>query len=191
MTTNHAIINRANAQHSTGPKTAAGKQVSSQNSLKHGLTAQSPVLPTEDLNDYQRHVASFFSEYNPQGATETNLVQSIADASWRLNRVADIEAGLIHDAARYIESLAKALSNLSMHSTRLARQFERAVAQLRELQKTREVEEKKEQPIESGFVLKPRVSARGQVRPELFTPPNQRGVILGHATSTPCATSPF
>ncbi len=157
--TNRAGVNRANAQHSTGPKTPEGKQTSSQNALKHGLTAQNPVLPTDDLDDYQRHVATFFAEYSPQGATEANLVQSIADASWRLNRVADVEAGLIHDSARYIEILTKALSNLSMHSTRLSRQFERAVTQLRELQKARrdrENQETKAEPIEfanSGFVF--------------------------------------
>lgn len=32
--------NRANAQRSTGPKTAAGRQKSAQNARKHGLTSQ-------------------------------------------------------------------------------------------------------------------------------------------------------
>jgi uncharacterized protein YfbU (UPF0304 family) len=43
-----------------------------------------------------------------------------------------------------LESQSKALSNLSMHSQRLSRQFERTVAQLRELQKTRLTLEKRE-----------------------------------------------
>jgi len=33
---NRAVINRANAQKSTGPRTAAGKQRSSLNALRHG-----------------------------------------------------------------------------------------------------------------------------------------------------------
>ena len=37
---------------------------------------------------------------------------------------------------------AKALASLSMHSQRLSRQFERTVAQLRELQKARRIQEK-------------------------------------------------
>jgi hypothetical protein len=41
--------NRRNALLSTGPRTAAGKQRSSQNALTHGLTSHSPVLATEDL----------------------------------------------------------------------------------------------------------------------------------------------
>jgi hypothetical protein len=41
--------NRANAQLSTGPRTPAGKQRSSLNALRHGLTGQIVVMPTEDL----------------------------------------------------------------------------------------------------------------------------------------------
>jgi cysteinyl-tRNA synthetase len=41
-----------------------------------------------------------------------------------------------------LESQSKALSNLSMHSQRLSRQFERTVIQLRELQKIRCAQEK-------------------------------------------------
>jgi hypothetical protein len=43
-----------------------------------------------------------------------------------------------------LESQSKALSNLSLHSQRLSRQFERTVAQLRELQKTRQMKEEYE-----------------------------------------------
>ena len=46
---NTASINRENAQHSTGPKTEAGKQKSSLNALRHGLTGQTVVMPAEDL----------------------------------------------------------------------------------------------------------------------------------------------
>jgi hypothetical protein len=38
--------NRANAFHSTGPKTAAGKLKSSRNSYRHGLSGQLPLDPT-------------------------------------------------------------------------------------------------------------------------------------------------
>jgi ABC-type transporter Mla subunit MlaD len=156
MSTNRAEINRANSQYSTGPKTAAGKSRSSLNALRHGLTGQLVVMPTEDLQAYQRHLESFTDEYHPQGATEAHLVQALADTSWRLNRVAALETNLlnlsavgegIEDAlaiAAAIESQSKTLATLSMHSQRLSRQFERTVTQLRDLQKTRRAEEKKE-----------------------------------------------
>jgi hypothetical protein len=139
-------INRANAQHSTGPTTEAGKQRSSQNSLRHGLTARIVVMPTEDLEAYHAHLKSFTDEYHPQGATEAQLVLSLADTSWRLNRVAAIEANVLKFATMVVmpENDAKALANLSLHSQRLARQFERTITQLRDLQKTRLAEEHQE-----------------------------------------------
>jgi cysteinyl-tRNA synthetase len=146
-----AEINRANSQHSTGPQTEAGKQRSSMNALRHGLTGQTVVMPTEDLACYQSHLKSFVDEYHPQGATEAHLVQALADASWRLNRVAALEANLLTltpadnpDPFAAIERQSKAMANLSIHTQRLSRQFEKTVAQLRELQKTRHAHEQKE-----------------------------------------------
>src|ERR1035437_1518119 len=136
-----AEINRANSLHSTGPITEAGKQRSSLNALRHGLTGQIVVMPTEDLEAYQCHLLSFTEEYQPQGATEAHLTQALADASWRLNRVAALETNLLSLAsigdpladamaiAASLESQSKALANLSMHSQRLSRQFERTVMQ--------------------------------------------------------------
>ena len=118
-------------------------------------------MPNEDLAAYQLHLKSFEDEYDPQGATEMNLVQALADTSWRLNRVAALETNLltlgvthsspltgapqqIQDAMSIVaalESQSKALANLSMHSQRLSRQFERTVTQLRDLQKTRRGQE--------------------------------------------------
>jgi hypothetical protein len=166
MSTPHrAEINRANSQHSTGPKTPAGKKHSSLNALRHGLTGQIVVMPAEDLHAYQLHLDSFTDEYSPKGATEANLVQALADTSWRLNRVAALETNLltrsisdnaspisnapkqVQDAMSIVaalESQSKALSNLSMHSQRLSRQFERTITQLRDLQKTRHTQETRE-----------------------------------------------
>jgi hypothetical protein len=89
-----AAINRANVQKSTGPRTDAGKQRSSLNALRHGLTGHAIVLPSEDQSAYQRHSQSFRDEYQPKGATETQLVQSITDISWQLNRTAAVETNL-------------------------------------------------------------------------------------------------
>lgn len=156
-------INRENAQLSTGPKTESGKQRSALNALRHGLTSQIVVMATEDLAAYQRLLKSFHDEYHPKGATEAELVQSLADASWRLNRVAALEANLLTLAAAQahfplteaptqiqeamalascLEAQSKALTNLSLHSQRLARQFERTVVQLRDLQSIRHAHER-------------------------------------------------
>ncbi len=157
-TPNRAEINRANSLRSTGPITEAGKQRSSLNALRHGLTGQIVVMPSEDLEAYRRLLAAFLDEYHPAGATEAQLVQALADASWRLNRVAALEANILTLAAARqpdpvtsapsqiqeamalaasYEAQSKALANLSLHSQRLSRQFEKTVSQLRDLQKTR------------------------------------------------------
>ena|SRR5579871_2808411 len=89
-----SAINKANAQKSTGPRTDTGKQRSKFNALRHGLTGQTVVLPSEDHSAYQRHSQSFLDEYRPTGATESQLVQSLIDTSWRINRAAAIETNL-------------------------------------------------------------------------------------------------
>jgi hypothetical protein len=157
-----AEINRANAQHSTGPKTEAGKKRSSLNALRHGLTGQIIVLPADDLVAYQQHVESFTDEYQPKGATESNLVQTLADTAWRQHRVSALENNLltlgtvrepdqlreapeqVQDAlaiAASLDSQTRALSNLSIHGQRLSRQFEKTLALLQEIQLKREIEE--------------------------------------------------
>ena len=174
MTTASRIhINRKNSQHSTGPKTKAGKKKSSLNALRHGLTGQVVVMPTEDLQLYQSHVESFENEYNPKGATEQHLVQALADTSWRLNRVAALESNLLSLAptgdplvdalgiAASLESKCKALSNLSMHTQRLSRQFERTVTQLRDLQKTRLDQEKDD--LEDLLAIQDMYESKGEI----------------------------
>ena len=58
-TQSQITANIANSQHSTGPRTEAGKAVSSQNALKHGLTAQTVLLPGEDEAAYRKMCEGF------------------------------------------------------------------------------------------------------------------------------------
>ena len=60
-----AEINRQNASHSRGPISAEGKHRVSLNALRHGLTGQTVVLPSEDLAAYQKHGADFHAELKP------------------------------------------------------------------------------------------------------------------------------
>jgi hypothetical protein len=161
-TPNRTEINRANAQFSTGPKTPEGKQKSSLNALRHGLTGQIVVMPTEDLAAYQQLLKSLADDLAPKGAIEEILVQTLADTTWRMNRVSALETNLltlgivnsrspitdapdqVQDAfaiASALESQSKALSNLSLHSQRLTRQFEKVVNQLQALQEARRAKE--------------------------------------------------
>ncbi len=160
-----AAINRANAQHSTGPRTEAGKQRSRLNAMRHGLTGQTVVLPEDDLEIYQKRNQEFVTEYKPKSPTEMQLVQVLADTAWRLNRVAVLENSLLSlgiaehehsvdtDHPKVLTALAMAktyreqnhvIANLGMHGQRLARLFKETFKQLREIQAERRGKEKEQ-----------------------------------------------
>ena len=137
--TSRAATNQANAQHSTGPRTHAGKLRSSLNALTHGLTGgRTVLLPTEDPAAHQRHTQEFFDEYQPQGPTEKQLVQELIDTSWRLNRVPLIEANLLARAGDLaIVDAHRLIANLGIQSSRLSRRFQKALLSLRDIQTAR------------------------------------------------------
>ncbi len=100
MTTKRQIAaNRRNAQKSTGPRTEEGKERSSQNAVKHGMTSRRAVLADEDPKVFLAHRISIHEDLRPMGELETTLANRIAAQLWRLARVPAIEAELI-DALR-------------------------------------------------------------------------------------------
>ena len=58
--------NRANAQKSTGPRSVEGKAASRFNALKHGLDAQSIVLPGEDPEEYEALARDYDRSLRPK-----------------------------------------------------------------------------------------------------------------------------
>src|SRR5260370_5475194 len=82
---------RANGAQSRGPVTPEGRAASSRNSLRHGLTSKSIVLPDESLEDYQFLLDSYLDQFAPEGGVEMELVQAMAAARWRLRRICTIE----------------------------------------------------------------------------------------------------
>ena len=146
-----AAINRANPQNSTGPPTDAGKQRSSQNALRHGLTARTLVLTSEDQAAYENHHRQFEKEYQPANAIESQLVKKMADTSWRLNRIPVLEADILNHAespapspeppAFDIVDAHRFLASLGLHGARLSRQFQKTLQQLRDLQYERQMRE--------------------------------------------------
>jgi len=164
--------NRANAQHSTGPKTDEGKKRSALNSLRHGLTGQLLVLSNEELAAYKRHCEVFVKKHRPADEYEMRLVQLLADTSWRIMRVPAIEANILAlgsktyvggeeddlrvnlSTAVEFRNQAKALCNITLYEQRLTRQFERTLAQLRDLQAERRKQPEKQQVASpNGFVF--------------------------------------
>jgi hypothetical protein len=86
--------NRANAQKSTGPRTAEGKAASSRNGLKHGLCSGKHILPGEDPDDFLFRLQHLLDRFRPVGPGEETLVLRIAAGQWRLDRIFPMEAGI-------------------------------------------------------------------------------------------------
>jgi hypothetical protein len=78
--------NRRNARQSTGPKTAEGKARVRLNAVKHGMTAETPVLPHEDAEAYRRRLEAWTSELNPRSDVARYLVERAVKTSWKLDR---------------------------------------------------------------------------------------------------------
>jgi hypothetical protein len=81
---NKAETARVNGAKSNGPVTEEGKSISSQNSLKHGLTSARVVLPHESQEEYDSLEASIVNRFKPYDEIERVLVREMASALWRL-----------------------------------------------------------------------------------------------------------
>jgi hypothetical protein len=91
--------NRRNALKSTGPRSEEGKERSSRNALRHGLTAETVIEPLEDPKDYKLFEEAIAAEYDGESAVERELVLRLASLLWRLRRASSIEATLFELAA--------------------------------------------------------------------------------------------
>ncbi len=150
--------NRANSQLSTGPASSEGKAKSSLNAVKTGLTGRTVLLPSDDVASYEQHVASTFAEWKPETDREKALVQLIADTDWRLLRIPTLESGIyalgrLEFAEKFadqpeelratlldtfiFQNSRRDLTNLSLQESRLRRQRENDVTELKELQQER------------------------------------------------------
>jgi hypothetical protein len=78
--------NRLNAQKSTGPRTAEGKERASRNALKHGLLAREAVIMGEDPEEFEIYREGMLAELAPAGVVETMLAERVVGLAWRLRR---------------------------------------------------------------------------------------------------------
>jgi len=152
---------RTNGAKSHGPVSPAGRARSSQNALKHGFSAQTILLPSEDPAEFHDLLTSYLADFHPDGPAELDLVHQMVAAKWRLNRLAVIENQLFSEAIEKedelaadhddepltpAESLTEAFRTLAnspyltfLHRTesRLERSYSRALRNLLQLQRLR------------------------------------------------------
>jgi len=150
--------NRANAQQSTGPATAAGKSAVRFNAMRHGLTSQVACMTWEDREAFDKFCAGLIADYRPEGSAETQLAQSIAEDHWRLNRARAIEHNIFalgfasstiaadSDNPQIDAALAQAqtfrdegrtFSLITLYEQRINRNLQRNLDRLRQLQSDR------------------------------------------------------
>jgi hypothetical protein len=124
--------NRRNALRSTGPRTAAGKAVSSRNALRHGLTAQAMVVLDEDAGEFLRLRAELRIALAPEDAREEWLAETVVQAAWRMRRAWRAEAKLFNRAGRLdpVFSQPRELLTVIRHEASANRAFHRALALL-------------------------------------------------------------
>ncbi len=152
--------NQANSQLSTGPKTAEGKSKASRNAVTTALTGRTVLLAKDDRALYERHLRAYHHKFEPLTDDERVLVQAIADSDWRLSRIPQLilalEAKAREELAEDYQHLApaarrlrielegvlkyeKQLRNLHLQESRLHRRREKDVAELRIVQRERDV----------------------------------------------------
>jgi hypothetical protein len=166
--------NQANAQLSTGPKSADGKAKSSRNALKTGLTGRTMILPKDQAELYEQHVLAYGERFNPEGDHETELVQSIADCRWRLGSIPGLEAALyargfaefkdmfedepedqrgLLIAGETMIRYRKDFMNLLLQEQRLARRANKEEEELKAMQRKRNAEFEEQLALATQFYL--------------------------------------
>src|ERR1700723_1646324 len=88
----------ANAQKSTGPRTAAGKAVSRFNALKHAIFAVHQIMFDEKPEDLAELADEYHELYIPADGKERFLVGTLVNNEWRLRRMRRVEAELWNTA---------------------------------------------------------------------------------------------
>src|SRR5690348_11032431 len=82
--TAQAAANAANAQLSTGPRTAEGKARSSHNAIKHGLTSKQLVIAPGEEEEFAGLHDSLLEQLAPEGALEMGIFNILCHAAWNL-----------------------------------------------------------------------------------------------------------
>jgi hypothetical protein len=114
-----------------GPRTPAGKAISSLNNLQHGLTGEFRIVGNERQEEYDTLLAALADEHQPATATELILVEKIAEHRWLSRR-----AQRLQDVALTEDDL-KRLSIYVRYQTTNDRGFHKCLSELNKLKKDR------------------------------------------------------
>jgi hypothetical protein len=105
------LANRENAKKSRGPVTEEGKQTSSRNNFRHGLTGHGFVfIESEAPEYYDALLQALQSEYAPSTPSESLLVEKMAQHTWLARRAVDLETLQMHHCPFDDDSVKRAMN---------------------------------------------------------------------------------
>ncbi len=133
------LANRANAQHSTGPRTPDGKARTAQNAVRHGLTARRLIVRDDEHEEFATLQSDLLAELSPQGTVETLTFNELLHAAWNLRRFRRLEAECFSGNTDPVTDPARDafLDRLARYQSRAQRAYYRALQELRTLQTNR------------------------------------------------------
>ena len=121
----------------TGPRTGAGKAISSRNALKHGLSAMKPANAVDAglRSQYESLRRQYLDEFQPQGAIENTLIDLVILAAWQLYKIRALETFAEIDLGD--SGSAGASLRLARYRGANERLLFRSLSQLRHIQQQR------------------------------------------------------
>ena len=119
-----AEASRINGAKSRGPKTEDGRRAASLNALKHGLSAQTIVLPNESEEEFEAELREYILHFEPASKPEMDLVRQLAAANWRLARYTAVETGILQAKMESQRDFVTKKWTQGAESVRLALAFE-------------------------------------------------------------------
>jgi len=113
--------NRANAQHSTGPKTAEGRASSSQNARKHGLTGQLRLDSQAETDRFTAKCAEYTAFYKLTHPDAGRVIRELVTAQFRMEQIWKVQRTLITMLQeQYIDELDESVTDPEEIRNRLA-----------------------------------------------------------------------
>ena len=78
---------RINGARGRGPVSEQGRARSSQNAFKHGVYSNRIILPGESTEEFFKLLHAYEEQFRPTDQLERDLIQDLADARWRIERM--------------------------------------------------------------------------------------------------------
>lgn len=126
--------NQANSQHSTGPRTQAGKEKVSQNATRHGLSSKYLPLSEAERPLFEAMEADLRRQVVPSGALQESIFIELAAAAWKRSVVLRLLSQATNCTEAMFTDENDKVRKLLRHKADQDRAFNRSLRQLKDIQ---------------------------------------------------------